>query len=114
MTNGQYRKDIENFLDYEETVLMQCVDLIKQYVPLRHWPSDVKTAFLLAVQLKGEHREAYKAYITCRHLRIDTTSLLHPPDNIDIDIHRCAERIRADLAHMVGLGAGKYLTASTV
>lgn len=105
----QDRSRIEALIGQEDAVLRECADLIKRRVPLKQWPRDTMVSFLLAIQLKGETREAYKAYRTARHLHLDRTRLPLPPDNVDAIHRRCAERIRSDLPRLVRLGQGKFL-----
>lgn len=104
------RQQLEQFLVQEQAVLQDCVDLLNRQIPLSDWPDDVRAAFLLAIQ-SGEGREAYKAFSTARHLRLHKRFpdqyLPEKPTSLQL---RCAERLRADLSHLVKLGAGTYLT----
>lgn len=103
------RHQLEQFIAQETTILQACVDLLNLRTPLADWPRDVRVAFLLAIQA-GEGREARKAYMTARHLRIDGQLADDDASPNPTPLQRrCAERIRADLAHLVRLGAGRYL-----
>jgi hypothetical protein len=103
------RNDLETFIIHENKILEDCIDLINQRIPLADWPRDQRVAFLLAIQ-SGEGREGYKAFSLARHLRIGRRF-----DGYDVPINpsplqrRRAERIRADLAGLIRLGAGGYL-----
>jgi hypothetical protein len=103
------RQQLENFLVQEQVILRECVRLLKRQVPLEDWPADVRTAFLLAIEA-GEGREAAKAFRTARHLRLARRladwDVPERPTSLQ---RRCAERLRADLAKLVKLGAGRYL-----
>lgn len=104
------RNDLENFIAHENEILEECVGLLNRRIPLSDWPYDVRVAFLLALQAEGEGGEAYKAFSTARHLRIDRQSLgYHVPKNSTAVQRRCSERIRADLSGLVKLGSGSYL-----
>ncbi len=101
---------VENRIIQEELLLKDCANLLERRVPLADWPREVRAAFLLALHVKGEGREAYKAHRTARHLRLDRESLPGPPDESPTALRRrCAERIRDDLPSLARLGAGSYL-----
>ncbi len=103
------RHQLEQLIVQEQTILQECVDLLKRRIPLSEWPRDVRVAFLLAIQ-SGEGKEACKAFSTARHLRIyrhfPDDDILENPTSVQ---RRCSERIRADLSRLVKLGAGSYL-----
>jgi predicted NACHT family NTPase len=103
------RHQLEQFISQEHTILQECVDLLDRRIPLSDWSKDVRVAFLLAIQ-SGEGKEAYKAFSTSRHLRINRQFFdYEAPDNPTAFQRRCSERIRADLSRLVRLGAGSYL-----
>lgn len=101
---------LEKFIIQENEILQKCVGLLNRRIPLSDWPHEVRVAFLLAIRLKGEGREAYKAFSTARHLRIGRQSPDYDvPENPSPVQRRCSERIRADLPGLVKLGSGSYL-----
>jgi hypothetical protein len=103
------RHQLEQFIIQEHTILQECVDLLNRKIPFPEWPEDVRTAFLLALRT-GEGREACKAFSTVRHLRLNKRFPDEDvPENPTPLQRRCAERLRADLAKLVKLGAGSYL-----
>ncbi len=109
MMSKYNRQQLEQFIVHEQRILQECVDVLNHKTPLSEWPHDVRVAFLLAIR-EGEGKEAYKAFKIARHLRI--TRQFHADD---VPQHptpfqrRCSERIRADLAKLIQLGAGRYL-----
>ncbi len=106
------KRHIENQIIQEELLLKDCANLLERRAPLEEWPRDVSAAFLLAIQVKGEGREAYKAHRTARHLRLDRKSIPEAPEENPTPLRRrCAERIRDDLPSLTRLGAGSYLIA---
>ncbi len=104
------QQQLEKRIIHEESVLADVVNLLKQRTPLADWPRDVREAFLLAFHVREEGREAYKAYRTARHLRLDRKSIPKISEENPASLQRrCAERIRDDLPSLTRLGAGSYL-----
>ena len=101
--------DIEHLIEIERATLRKCVNLLQNRIPLADWPDDVRTAFLLAVRIKDEKGESYKAFRTARHLRLKIGNLPDSTKEPTPEARRCAERIRADLVKLVKLGAAEYL-----
>lgn len=58
------------FEEPKTTILQECIDLLNCRIPFADWLHDARVAFLLAIQ-SGEGREARKAYLTARYLRIN-------------------------------------------
>ncbi len=110
MTEGLNRKEIEALIAEENDILHKCANLIADSVPIDDWPDEVRIAFTMAIKKMGTSKEAYKAFRTARHLRIDREAFSYPVPKTSTSIQeRRAERIRADLPRLVRLGAGKYL-----
>jgi len=109
MISKYSRQELKQFITQENTILQECVSLLSRKAPLAEWSNDVRIAFLLAIQA-GEGKEGYKAFTIARHLRIDRefSDADIPPRPTSFQC-RCSERIRADLSHLVKLGAGSYL-----
>lgn len=107
------RDQIEASISIEETMLEAVVDLLNRKAAFSDWPEDVHDVFLLALLIKESRkgdREAWKAFRTARHLRLERDRLPGEPVDASSLKRRCAERVRADLPHLVQLGAGSYLT----
>ncbi len=106
----QDAKSLEDLILIENRVLNDCVNLLNKKVLLDEWPSEVRHAFLMALQVKEEGREAYKAFRTARHLGIDRHLLMDLGKERRISVQlRCAERIRSDLPRLLKFGAGRYI-----
>ena len=114
MTMNKYdRNHLENLIVQENEILYECVAMLNRKIPLHDWPCEVRAAFLLALGTDGEGREAHKAFIMARHLRIDRQfSDYDVPEKPTSLQRRCSERIRADLSGLVRLGAGSHLSDS--
>ena len=109
MTTKYNRHQIEEFIVQEQTILQECVDLLNRRTPLADWPHEVRVAFLAAIWSE-DGKEAYKAFSTARHLRLNKQFFDYAiPENLTPLQCRCAERIRANLTKLVRLGAGSYL-----
>ncbi|RLC10697.1 MAG: hypothetical protein DRI57_20005 [Deltaproteobacteria bacterium] len=110
MTMNKYdRNHLENLIVQENEILYECVAMLNRKIPLHDWPCEVRAAFLLALRADGEDREAYKAFIMARHLRIGRQFPdydVPAPTSLQ---RRCSERIRADMSGLVRLGAGSHL-----
>ncbi len=101
--------EIEHLIEIERATLRKCVNLLQDRTPLVDWPDDVRNALLLAVRIKDEKGESYKAFRTVRHLRLEIGNLPVLDKEFTLVERRCAERIRADLIKLVKLGAAEYL-----
>ncbi len=106
----QDAKDLEDLILIESKMLNDCVNLLNNKILLNEWPSEVRHAFLMALQMKREGKEAYKAFRTARHLGIDRHSLMDFGGGKSVSLQpRCAERIRSNLSSLVKFGAGRYI-----
>jgi len=95
----------------ESAALLKILELFQQGIPFADWPED--SIALLWAALDGEgcaEREQAKARLLERHLFRNTPAEAVLPAKQKIEVPRnWAERVRADLAGLVPLGAGLWL-----
>lgn len=95
----------------ESAALLKILDLFQQGIPFADWPEDSIALLWAALDCAGcGEREQAKARVLGRHLFRGTPAEAVLPARPDIKVSRnYAERIRADLAGLIPLGAGLRL-----
>jgi hypothetical protein len=103
-------RTVEEHLDEQAEMLSSIRSLIEEKIPFAGWAASEQAAFTAALQPPEEvsQFEAMKARNLARHLfRQDIENRL--PLAEEFDRFDLADRIRADLAGLVRLGAGRHL-----
>ena len=105
------REILEARISQEQGVLVAIVQLLQQRVPFQSWPPAQLDALRAALFEDSNRVEAGKARVLARHLFRSTPPPWPPRPVGDLSVEeRClAERIRANLAGLVPLGAGCLL-----
>lgn len=95
----------------ESAALLRILELFQQSLPFVDWPVESIALLWAALDCEGcGEREQAKARLLQRHLFRKTPAKVVLPARPKIEVSRnCAERIRADLAGLVPLGAGLRL-----
>lgn len=110
ISNDTMLKTVEEHLD-EQAEMLSCIRiLIEDKIPFAQWAASERSAFTAALQPPEEvsQFEAMKARNLARHLfRQDIENRL--PLAEEFDRFDLSDRIRADLAGLVRLGAGRHL-----
>lgn len=103
-------RTVEEHLDEQAEMLSSIRSLIEDKIPFGRWAASEQAAFMAALQPPEEMSqfEEMKARNLARHLfRQDIENRVPLPEEFDrFDL---ADRIRADLAGLVRLGAGRHL-----
>ncbi|MNU37252.1 hypothetical protein D3C71_259050 [compost metagenome] len=103
-------RTVEEHLDEQAEMLSSIRSLIEDKIPFAGWAASEQAAFTAALQPPEEMSqfEEMKARNLARHLfRQDIENRL--PLSEEFDRFDLADRIRADLAGLVRLGAGRHL-----
>ncbi|NTF16969.1 hypothetical protein G6L37_00820 [Agrobacterium rubi] len=108
--NDTLREEVERHLDDQAEILSAVRVLIEEKIPFEEWAEIERDAFVMALQPSDDASafEVMKAHNLYRHLfRQPVEPILLTPSGFDRP--DLADRIRADLAGLIRLGAGRYL-----
>ena len=102
------RSQVEAAVDDEQRSLAELANVIRARVPIEAWPPELSAALALALVIDETNPgDARKARALRRHLAGPSADVRCPaPSTTPTDQQRRnAERVRADLAHLVPLRA---------
>jgi hypothetical protein len=113
ISDDAMRNTVEEHLDEQAEILSSVRTLIEERVPFDEWDPVERNSLLLALApTDGNSFETMKASALSRHLfRTDIEVSSEAADGVRPDL---AERIRADLAGLVRLGAGRHIASAVI